>query len=124
MRRTLFGKFSDVDRIGPAQISVGEALLFDVREHETADLTLAERRVGAWTFAPWLLVVGHLIIAASMLMHDRPPASGGALAAVFLPLGLSLAADVAAGLVMVWWRQLRMAPHTVWRIMCGYIAAT
>ncbi len=125
MRRTLFGKIPEVERLVPPQISVGEALLFDIRDHHTsADVTLAERRVSAWTYAPWLLLAGHLIIALTMLAQTRPPASSSTFAGVFAPLGLSLAADLAAGAVMIWWRQLRMAPHNVWRVMCGYIAAT
>jgi diguanylate cyclase (GGDEF)-like protein len=125
MRRTVFGKSSEAELIAPARISAGEALLFDIRDHQaSSDVTLAERRVSAWIFAPWLLFMGHLIIACSLLFQDRPAASSSALIGVFAPLGFSLAADAAAGLVMLGWRRLRLAPHTVWRLMCGYIATT
>jgi diguanylate cyclase (GGDEF)-like protein len=125
MRRTLFGKVPELERIAPAKASVGEALLFDVRDHDTStDQSLAERRLSGWIFAPWLLLAGHLIIAATLLLEDHPPASSAALAAVFAPLALALATDVAAGLVMCGWRRLHMAPHTVARLMCAYIAAT
>ena len=54
--------------------SVRDALLFDVRDHEAStDQTLAERRADSWTFAPWLLFVGHIIIAITLLLQDRPP---------------------------------------------------
>src|SRR3954466_1734745 len=101
MRRTLFGQPSVSERLSPTRASVREALLFDVRDHETStDQNLAERRVGGWTFSPWLLLAGHAIIAVTLLLQDRPPASTALLSEVFVPLMLSLTSDVAAGLVM------------------------
>jgi diguanylate cyclase (GGDEF)-like protein len=125
MRRTLFGKPPEVEHPTPARASVRDSLWFDIRDHEAStDQTLAERRVGGWVFAPWLLLSGHFIIAFSLLLQGRPTASFGTLGSVFVPLALSLATDVVAGLVMLGWRRLQMAPHTVARLMCGYIAAT
>ena len=125
MRRTLFGRKSEVDQIASAQVSVREALLFDIRDHEaSADLTLIERRVGSWSFGPWLLLTGHVIIATSLLLQDRPPATPEMLAMVFVPLGLSLLVDAIAGLVLHWRRRLKMASHTVARLMAGYIGTT
>ena len=70
MRRTLFGKSPEVELPSAARASAREVLLFDVRDHESSsDLTLAERRVSGWTFAPWLLLAGHLIIAATLLLY-------------------------------------------------------
>ena len=102
-----------------------EALLFDVRDHtDSADLTLAERRVGGWTFAPWLLLSGHIAVALSLFLGRPAQVDFSALASALLPLGLSLAIDTMAGVMMLFWRRLQMAPHTVVRIMCGYLAAT
>src|SRR3954467_10576688 len=121
MRRTLFGRRSEVEHIAPAQVSVREALLFDVRDHESsADMTLIERRVGSWSLAPWLLLTGHIILATSLLLQDRPPASRDILAMVFVPMGLALLIDVVAGVLLQFRARLRMAPHTVARMMCGY----
>jgi diguanylate cyclase (GGDEF)-like protein len=125
MRRTLFGKSPELERLAPTRASARDALLFDVRDHETTtNLALAERRVDGWTFAPWLLLAGHLIIGVTLLFEKRPPATQAVLASVFVPLALSLLTDVAAGLVFLTWRRMQMAPHTVARIMCGYIGAT
>ena len=125
MRRALFGRSPELERIAPANASAREALTFDIRDHEgSADLALAERRVGGWSFAPWLLFGGHLIIATALLLQPRSPATFAALMAVCVPLGLSLLTDVGAGLVMVGWRRMQLAPHTVARLMCGYIATT
>jgi diguanylate cyclase (GGDEF)-like protein len=125
MRRTLFGKSPELELLSAPRESAGEVLLFDVRDHEsTNDLALAERRVSGWTFAPWLLLAGHLIIGVTLLFQDRTASNSVAFAKVFAPLGLSLLSDVIAGLIMLAWRRFQMAPHTVVRIMCGYIAAT
>ena len=75
-----------------ARASAREALLFDVQDHSNSgDLALAERRVASWLYAPWLMLSGHLIIAASLLMQDRSQASWSALAAVYVPIALSMA---------------------------------
>jgi diguanylate cyclase (GGDEF)-like protein len=125
MRRTLFGKAPELERLAPPRASVRDALLFDVRDHEASnDLTLAERRVDGWKFAPWLLLAGHLIITATLLLQNRGAASQQVMASVFVPLLLSLTTDVVAGLVLTFWRRMHMMPHTVGRVMCGYIAAT
>src|SRR5258705_4714189 len=125
MRRTLFGKSPELERLAPARVSAREALTFDIVDHESSvDQTLIERRVGSWAVAPWLLLAGHMIIGASLLLQDRPAASAATLTAVFLPFGLSLAADLAAGLVLIFRRRLQLAPHSAARLMCGYIAVT
>ncbi|HVM23406.1 MAG TPA: EAL domain-containing protein [Sphingomicrobium sp.] len=125
MRRTVFGRSPEGLVPAPAKASAREALLFDVRDHElSSDLTLAERRVDGWTLAPWLLLAGHLIIVAAVLLQDRSPATWSQLARFCAPLGASLLLDVAAGLVLISWRRLRMAPHTIARIMSGYLAVT
>src|SRR5215218_4952535 len=125
MRRTLFGKSQEVERLTAAHVSAVDALTFDVRDHESStDQTLIERRVGSWSFAPWLLLAGHIIIATCLLLQDRPSASWEILAMVFVPLGLSLLVDTAAGLVLVHRCKLGLAPHNVARLMCGYIGAT
>ena len=125
MRRTLFGKSPEIERLAPVRVSAREALTFDIIDHESSvDQTLIERRVGSWAVAPWLLLAGHMIIGASLLLQDRPPASAATLAAVFLPFGLSIVADIVAGLILIYRRRLHLAPHSAARLMCGYIAAT
>jgi diguanylate cyclase (GGDEF)-like protein len=125
MRRTLFGKSTELERLAPPRASVRDALLFDVRDHDAStDQTLAERRAESWTFAPWLLLVGHLILAITLVLQERPPASQAVLASVFVPLTLTLLIDVIAGVFLLFWRRLQMSPHTVGRVMCGYIGAT
>jgi len=125
MRRTLFGKSPEHELPAAARASAREVLLFDVRDHETTnDATLAERRVSGWAFAPWLLLAGHLIITATLVVQAYGSEQLPSLAKSMMPLGVSLLVDVVAGLVMVGWRRMQMAPHTVTRLMCGYIGLT
>src|SRR5690349_16933577 len=125
MRRTLFGKSPELERLAPPRASIRDALLFDVADQQaSADLTLAERRVDSWTFAPWLLLVGHLIVSAALLAQGRPPASSATLASVFVPQAGALVLDLIAGFVLLGWRRLQLTPHTVGRLMCGYLAST
>ena len=70
------------------------------------------------------MLVGHLILAITLVLQERPPASQAVLASVFVPLALALLIDVIAGLFLLFWRRMQMAPHTVGRVMCGYIGAT
>ncbi len=124
MRRTVFGKSPERERLAPPRASIRDALLFDLADQQaSADLTLAERRVESWTFAPWLLLAGHLIMGGSLLAQEHPAASQGTLASVFVPLALAIALDLVAGTVLLGWRRVQMAPHTVGRLMCGYMLA-
>ncbi|MES2326675.1 MAG: EAL domain-containing protein [Pseudomonadota bacterium] len=123
MRRNLFRKSAEVHP--PARASVQDVLFFDVRDHsESTDLALAERRLGAWVFAPWLLLTGHLALTLSVFVNRIPQFGWKAAIGVTLPLGAAIAADGAAGLIALYWRKLQMAPHNVVRIMCGYLAGT
>ena len=64
MRRTTFGKSREMNRLATRSAPVSDALLFDVRDHQlSAELTLAERRIDSWVFAPWLLLCAHAVIA-------------------------------------------------------------
>jgi len=123
MRRTLFRK--SVEAPAPARASVKDVLFFDVRDHsDSADLALAERRLDAWLFAPWLLLTGHFAVLLSLLVELATHSSLKGIIGVIFPLIASIAVDAGAGLVTIYWRKLQMAPHNVVRIMCGYLAGT
>jgi diguanylate cyclase (GGDEF)-like protein len=125
MRRTLFGRSPERDLPPAAKTSAKEALQFDVRDHSgTADVTLAERRVAGWILAPWLLFSGHFVLTLSLLFQPRPQASWSTLSSALAPSALSLGLDAAAGVIMLLRERLRLAPHTMVRLMCGYVAAT
>jgi diguanylate cyclase (GGDEF)-like protein len=123
MRRNLFGKSVEIHT--PARASVQDVLFFDVRDHsESAELALAERRLSAWVFAPWLLLAGHFALLLSLVLVRTPQFSWKVAAGVLLPLGASILLDTAAGIIAIYWRRLQMAPHTVVRLMCGYLGGT
>ncbi|MBV9527312.1 diguanylate cyclase, partial [Sphingomonas sp.] len=122
MRRTLFGKNPEVEYIGPRDASPVDALLFDVREHESStDTRLAELRVAGWTYVPWLLFAGHLVVAASLLAVPGLASSMQTLAFTGIPVLIALALDIGAGLVISRWRNLQLSPHTIGRLMCAYV---
>jgi diguanylate cyclase (GGDEF)-like protein len=123
MRRTLFRKSVEVHQSGRAPLQ--EVLFFDIRDHsETADLTLAERRVRSWNLAPWLLFAGHIINAVSLIIQNSSQSGVATLVKVCLPLAGALALDAIAGSLMMTWRRLEMGPHIVARLLCIYLAAT
>jgi len=123
MRRTLFGKSPELERLAPSRASIGDALLFDVVDQQSsANQTLAERRADGWTFAPWLLLAGHLVIAATLLIQDSLALLRGGLVSVFVPMAAAITLDLVAGVVLVCWRRMQLAPHTVGRLLCGYLA--
>src|SRR4051794_21377287 len=125
MRRTLFGKSPELERLAPARASFGDALLFDISDQQaSADQTLAERRGDGWTVAPWLLLVGHLIIPGTLLLQDHSDASSGSIASVIVPMAAAVVLDLVAGIVLSCWRRMQIAPHTVGRLMCGYFVCT
>src|SRR5206468_9179402 len=125
MRRTIIGRSAELELHARPRAEAREALLFDVRDHAgTVDQTLAERRVGSWTFAPWLMLTGHLILSLTMLMEGRSPAELGTVARVCLPILLAVLVDAAAGLLMLTWRRFQLAPHTIARLMCVYVGAS
>src|SRR5690242_18930266 len=114
MRRTMFGKSPELERLAPPRASISEALTFDVGDQQaSSDLTLAERRVESWTFAPWLLLAGHMIVTGTLMVETAWSHPHGSLFSVFAPLVGSLTLDLIAGLVLLGWRRLQMAPHTV-----------
>jgi diguanylate cyclase (GGDEF)-like protein len=125
MRRTLFGKSPELERIAPPRASISDALLFDVSDQQaSSDLALAERRLESWTFAPWLLLAGHLIISGALIVESIFARSHVGWLSVFGPLIGSVVLDLVAGFVLLGWRRAQMAPHTVARLMCGYLAST
>ena len=98
MRRALFGKSQETVVRSPAHASAGEALLFDLRDHSASpDLNLAERRIGIWALAPWLLLAGHLAVGLSLLAGSSSGKGLGTIISASFPLLISIGLDCAAG---------------------------
>jgi len=84
----MFGKSPEIELFTPPRASVREVLWFDVSDHEAStDLALAERRLTGWTFAPWLLLAGHLIVTIALAFEQRHATDSNALWKVVAPLG-------------------------------------
>ncbi|HEX8840517.1 MAG TPA: EAL domain-containing protein, partial [Sphingomicrobium sp.] len=70
------------------------------------------------------VLAGHLIIAISFLFQLSPADSAVSMASIVVPLLVALALDCAGAALMLFWRKLQLTPHTVVRILCGYLGAT
>jgi diguanylate cyclase (GGDEF)-like protein len=124
MRRALFGQASEAELRAPARASVSEALLFEVQEHQGGvDLTLAESRLANWTFAPWLMFSGHLVLAMSLLLGG-PVMSWSSLGSAAIPLTSAVLLDAAAAAMLLIGRKFGVMPHVLARAMCVYVLAS
>ena len=125
MRRTIIGRPAEMELQAQRRARALEALLFDLGDQTgTLDQTLAERRVGSWTFGPWLLLIAHLILSATMLMEGRTHLEPSAVGRVCIPILIAMLLDASAGMVMLYWRRLQIAPHRISLFMCLYVAAS
>ena len=126
MRRTLFGKSTELERLAPPS-RVGARRLAVRRARPRGERRPDSRR------ATHRKLDLRTVAFARRPSHSRdhpsfcrnaPPASQASSSSVFVPLALALLIDVIAGAFLLFWRRMQMAPHTVGRVMCGYIGAT
>ena len=125
MRRTIIGRPAELELHARPRAEAREALSFDVRDQTgSVDQTLAERRVGSWTFAPWLMLAAHLILSTTMLMQGPSLAVPAAVARTFMPILGAMLLDALAGTLMLFWKRMQTAPHAIARMMCVYVTAS
>ncbi len=122
MRRSRFTTaFGDKD--ASERTSVDEALWFDLRSPESNDeLSLASWRVAAFEHAPALLFATHLLIGITCIALHPVKALTASLANPTIPVLLVLALDVMALFALRWRGRLDLAPHSVVRGLCVYLA--
>jgi diguanylate cyclase (GGDEF)-like protein len=100
-------------------------MTFDVLPPENDDdFTLQSKRVAMWAYAPWLLAATHLIIGLSLLIRGFGEMGAGELVFALLPIGIALATDAAAALMLALRRRLGVNPVTVSRLVMAWFAAT
>ena len=108
----------------PERASVREALWFDVKAADTSgDVWLAEARVSSFDHIALLLGVSHLLIGATSLVRHPELALLASLSNPVIPFALLLVIDVIAAVCLQWRDKLKLAPHSVARTMCAYLAA-
>ena len=114
MRRTLFGKSPELERLAPPRASIARCALRSTSRDQqaSADMTLAERRVDSWTFAPVVASCRPPRRLPQPLVADgRSAVRTQALRLSSCRSPLRLRSTLAAGLVLLGWRRLQMAPH-------------
>ncbi|MDQ3483394.1 MAG: EAL domain-containing protein [Pseudomonadota bacterium] len=125
MARTRFAKAVGQTSFGtPERASVREALWFDIEAAETSgDDSLSESRVASLDPAGLLLGTTHLLIGITCLVSFPELARMAAISNPLIPLAMILLLDCVAAAGLQWRKRLELAPHTVSRAMCGYLAA-
>jgi diguanylate cyclase (GGDEF)-like protein len=123
MARTRFAKAVSQPIEAPERASIRDSLWFDVETAETLDDdSLAESRVAALDHTAILLVATHFLIGTTCLLRHPDLITIFSFSNPLIPLALILALDAIAALGLRWRRELDLAPHTVSRAMCIYIA--
>ncbi|HMI39816.1 MAG TPA: EAL domain-containing protein [Sphingomicrobium sp.] len=125
MRRALHKDAIVLGGESAVKASVSEALLFDLRNSEIPDDdSLAAQRVTAFDHAALLMAATHLICGiASISLNDEVvgvASVNGAL--IFLALAVGL--DFLAAVVLHMRDRWNIAPHTITRSICAYLAAS
>jgi diguanylate cyclase (GGDEF)-like protein len=87
------------------------------------DDSLAESRVVSMNYTALLLGISHFLLGATCIIRHPHLATLASFANPLIPLALILILDTIAALGLAWRRELELAPHTVARAMCGYLAA-
>src|SRR4051794_28817681 len=123
MRRARFAIAFETNDELLARSSVRDALSFDLHSPDSSDeLSLAEWRVAGLDLIAILLGFTHLIfLVAYVLLASKVPIAP-TLDNPLLPSVLAIALDCAAGAAMVMRRRIDVAPHSVIRALCVYVA--
>ncbi len=104
--------------------SVGEALSFDLLSPDTPDAeSLAQQRVASFNHAALLMGAMHIVCGLAFVMINFE-AGFAAMAGVLAVLGATLALDCAAAAILLKRDRFNLAPQTVTRGLCVYIAAS
>jgi diguanylate cyclase (GGDEF)-like protein len=123
MARSRFAKAIETREVSE-QASVTDALFFDLRapEHSEED-SLCDWRVASLGHAPLLLGITHLLIAVTCAVLSQHRSLTPADNPIF-PAAIAIGFDGAAAALLFGRKKLDLAPHTVIRILCGYLAIT
>ncbi len=124
MRRSRFAKAIEVNEV-PERASIRDALWFDVTKPETSDEeSLCEWRVAGLEHAPLILGVTHLLITVACLFLSLNRSYSNFSDNPLIPSSLAIAVDCAMAALLFTRKRLDLAPHTVSRILCAYLAVS
>ncbi|QNM82663.1 EAL domain-containing protein [Sphingomonas sabuli] len=123
MARARFAKAVIQPPRTPERASVRDALWFDIQTAETPDdCSLAESRVSLFDHTAMLLAVAHALLGLVCLIRHPALLGEDLLGNPLVPLIILAAADTIAILLLRRRFELELAPHTVSRAMCIYLA--
>ncbi len=123
MQRSRFAQAVSESIDTPERASVRAALWFDIEAAETpGDESCSESRVAAFDHTALLLGPSHLLLGLSCLVSHPALLGAPLLSNPLVPLGLILLLDGFAAFGLQWRHRMGIAPHTVSRAMCGYLA--
>ncbi|MCL6729563.1 putative bifunctional diguanylate cyclase/phosphodiesterase [Sphingomonas hankyongi] len=121
MRRSRF--VSSVQTAEAAKPSLWEALWFDLRSPETSDdVALSEWRIGGLDHVAFLLGVTHLLVAITSAVLSPSLSYAQSLDNPLIPSVLVVVLDVMAASALLTRDRFNLAPHTIVRCLCLYIA--
>jgi diguanylate cyclase (GGDEF)-like protein len=122
MRRSRFAKAIEVSEVSE-RASVGDALRFDVTTPDTsAEESLCEWRLSAMQHAPLVLGVTHLFVAVTCILLSSSYSYSSISDNPIIVSLLVLMVDGAAATLLFTRKRLGLAPHTVFRALCVYLA--
>jgi diguanylate cyclase (GGDEF)-like protein len=124
MSRSRFAQAVSGSSESPDRASVREALWFDIEAAETTgDESLSEARGASFDHTAFLLGATHLLLGIACLARHPALMTATLFANPLLPLGLLVSLDGIAALALQRRRNIELAPHSLSRAMCIYIAA-
>ena len=122
MRRSRFARAFEGNE-PRERASIRDALNFDVVSHETSDEeSLCEWRLTSMQHAPLVLGVTHLLIAFASVLLSSSLRYSSISENPLVPAGLVLTLDGVMAALLLKRHSLNLAPHTVFRLLCGYLA--
>jgi diguanylate cyclase (GGDEF)-like protein len=124
MRRSRFAKAIEVNEVSE-RASVGDALRFDVTTPDSsAEESLCEWRLSAMQHAPLVLGVTHLFVAVTCAVLSASYSYSSITDNPIIVSLLVLMVDGAAAALLFTRKRLGLAPHSVFRLLCVYLAVS
>jgi diguanylate cyclase (GGDEF)-like protein len=121
--RTRFAKAVGQSNEAPERASVRKALWFDVEAADTAgDHSLSDTRAALFDHTALLLGATHLLLGIACLVPNPSVIGPPSISNPLIPLLLVLVLDGIAAWMIERRRGLDLAPHSVSRVMCIYLA--
>ncbi|GAA3892735.1 hypothetical protein GCM10022276_09910 [Sphingomonas limnosediminicola] len=122
MRRSRFAKAIETAE-APERPSIMDALWFDVTPPDSADEdALCEWRLAGVQHAPIILGVTHVLIAVACIALSAHHTYSSLADNPFVSASLVILFDAATAALLLTRKRLSLAPHTIFRILCAYLA--